>query len=115
MSYLVETDQQERIGLSPQQQAQSMQLNVNFDTTGYPIATIATIAQNQPVTVSETSKKNSLLAVGALAVALMSAGAIGHYLGASGEAKKAQQQQTELTNTRSDIDNLCKKYPTVKP
>lgn len=106
-SYLVEQQERTSLSLPPQQQAQSMQLNVNFDTTGYPIATIA---QQQPV-ISETSKKNSLLAVGVLAGSLLCAGAIGHYLGASGEAQKAQQQRVESANMRSDFKNLCDKYP----
>lgn len=100
MSYLVE--QQEITGL-PQQQAQS--INVIFDTTGYPIAPLP---PNQPAVVSETSKKNSLLVAGVLVAALIGAGAIGHHLGASGEAQKSQQQQAELLKARSDKAEYCK-------
>jgi hypothetical protein len=110
MSYLIE--QQEVTGLSqqqtalPQQQIQSM--HISFDTTGYPIAPIA---PNQPVAISETSKRNSLWVAGLLVVGLSAcSGTIGHYLGASGEAQKAQQQQAELSKMRSDIAKLCKQY-----
>lgn len=103
MNYLVE--QQERINL-PQQQAQGQSINVIFDTTGYPIAPIL---QDQSVVVSETSKKNSLLVAGVLlAAALIGSGAIGHHVGASGEAQKSQQQQAELLKARSDKAEYCK-------
>jgi hypothetical protein len=102
MSYLVE--QQEENSL-PQQQAQSM--HISFDTTGYPIAPLP---QNQPVAVSETSKKNSLLVAGVLIGALICSGAIGHHLGATGEAQKSQQQQIELFKARSGIADFCKQH-----
>jgi hypothetical protein len=110
MSYLLE-QQQEITGLAqqqtalPQQQVQSM--HISFDTTGYPIAPLP---QNQPVAVSETSKKNSLLVGSVLVGALICSGAIGHHLGASGEAQKAQQQQIELLKARSGIAEFCKQH-----
>jgi hypothetical protein len=100
MNYLVE--QEERSSL-PQQQMQSM--HISFDTTGYPIAPLP---QNQPAVVSETSKKNFGLVAGVLVAALVGSGAIGHYLGASGEAQKSQQQQAELLKVRSDKAEYCK-------